>query len=121
MAKRKAKPKIGAYLRVSTTDKQTTIAQRHAIRQWAETSHIPVSEISWYEDRLSGATTNRPQLAKLLRAVAKGRVDCVTVFRLDRLARILRDGLAILHCAHSWTSIAMGQSMHWIWRWSRLR
>jgi len=45
---------------------------------------------------MTGTTTDRPQLAKLLRAVAKGRIDCLVVFRLDRLARSTRDGLTIL-------------------------
>jgi len=44
----------------------------------------------------SGATADRPQLGKLLRAVDKGKVDTLVVFRLDRLARNLRDGLTIL-------------------------
>jgi len=48
MAKRKTKAKVGCYLRVSTTDKQTTTSQRHAIRQWAATNHIPASEIRWF-------------------------------------------------------------------------
>lgn len=32
----KRKPKIGAYLRVSTTDKQTTKSQRHSVREWTK-------------------------------------------------------------------------------------
>lgn len=92
----KTKPKIGAYLRVSTTDKQTTRSQREAIRQWAKSNHIPASELRWFEDRITGTTTDRPQLKKLLWAVDKGRIDTVVVFRLDRLARNLRDGLELL-------------------------
>jgi len=64
MAKRKAKPKIGAYLRVTTTDKQTTQSQRHAIRQWAATSDIPASELKWFQDKMTGTTTDRPELAR---------------------------------------------------------
>jgi DNA invertase Pin-like site-specific DNA recombinase len=89
------KPKIGAYLRVSTTD-QDVKSQRHAIREWAKLNHVPASEIRFYEDRKSGTTADRSQLKKLLWAVDKGRVDTVVVFRLDRLARNLRDGLGIL-------------------------
>ncbi|HPF41572.1 MAG TPA: recombinase family protein [Phycisphaerae bacterium] len=91
-----AKPKIGCYLRVSTRDKQTTKSQREAIRQWTKSNHIRTDDLSFHEDKKSGATADRPALAKLLRAVDRGRVDTVVVFRLDRLARNLRDGLAIL-------------------------
>lgn len=90
------KPKIGAYCRVSTADKQTTASQREAIRQWAKANHVPQTEIRWYEDRITGTTTDRPQLQKLLWAVEKNRIDCVVIFRLDRLARSLRDGLEML-------------------------
>lgn len=90
------KPKIGAYLRVSTTDKQTTRSQREAIKQWAKANHVPASELRWYEDRMTGATIDRPQLQRLQWAIDKGRVDTLVVFRLDRLARNLRDGLELL-------------------------
>ena len=92
----KGKPKIGAYLRVSTTEKQSTKSQRHSIRIWAKSQHIPPSELRWFEDRKSGATIDRPELARLLKAIERGRVDVLVVFRLDRLARNLRDGLTIL-------------------------
>jgi len=89
--------KIGCYLRVSTADgKQTTASQKHAVRTWAKGQHVPAGELRYFEDRKTGATADRPQLAKLLRAVERGRVDTVVVFRLDRLARNLRDGLTIL-------------------------
>ncbi len=91
----KRKPKIGAYVRVST-DRQETQAQRHRIREWARANHIPASEVRWYEDKRTGTTTERDALKRLLWAVDKGRVDTVVVFRLDRLARNLRDGLAML-------------------------
>lgn len=92
----KTKPKIGAYCRVSTADKQTTASQREAIRQWAKANHVPQTEIRWFEDRITGTTTDRPQLQKLQWAISKGRIDTVVVFRLDRLARNLRDGLEML-------------------------
>ena len=47
-----------------------------------------------YRETASGAATNRPQLAKLLRVISEG--DVVLVTRLDRLARSTRDLLNIL-------------------------
>jgi len=91
----KTKPKIGVYLRVSTTD-QDVQSQRHAIREWAKSNHVPASELKFFEDKKSGTTTDRPQLQKLLWAVEKNRVDCVVVYRLDRLSRSMKDGIQIL-------------------------
>lgn len=46
--------------------------------------------------RMNNYKHRRPQLQKLQWAISKGRIDTVVVFRLDRLARNLRDGLALL-------------------------
>jgi DNA invertase Pin-like site-specific DNA recombinase len=47
-----------------------------------------------YAERISGARTDRPELAKLLRRLQAG--DVLMVTRLDRLARSTRDRLNIL-------------------------
>jgi DNA invertase Pin-like site-specific DNA recombinase len=47
-----------------------------------------------YAERISGARTDRPELAKLLRRLEPG--DVLMVTRLDRLARSTRDLLNIL-------------------------
>lgn len=91
------RPKIGAYLRVSTSDKgQTTASQRQVIREWTKTNHVRLDDLSWYEDKKSGATIERPQLHKLLRDIDKRKIDTLVVFRLDRLARNTREGLQLL-------------------------
>jgi DNA invertase Pin-like site-specific DNA recombinase len=78
-------PVIG-YARVST-DGQTLDAQQAALKT-AGAEHI-------YSEKISGAQSDRPQLAKLLKAIGEG--DTVVVTRLDRLARSTRDLLNILH------------------------
>ena len=47
-----------------------------------------------YSEKVSGARTDRPELAKLLRRLDEG--DVLMVTRLDRLARSTRDLLNIL-------------------------
>jgi DNA invertase Pin-like site-specific DNA recombinase len=47
-----------------------------------------------YAEKVSGAKTDRPQLAKLIRRLERG--DVLMVTRLDRLARSTRDLLNIL-------------------------
>jgi site-specific DNA recombinase len=50
-----------------------------------------------YDDGgFSGATTERPALNRLLRAVEAGTVDCVVVYKVDRLSRSLLDFTRIL-------------------------
>jgi DNA invertase Pin-like site-specific DNA recombinase len=70
--------KIG-YARVST-DAQETHLQMDALKQ-AKCSRI-------YQEKASGAKADRPELMKLLDNARKG--DVVIVWKLDRLARFLR-------------------------------
>src|ERR1043165_9937171 len=52
----------------------------------------PVPKV--YSEKISGARTDRPELAKLLKRLEPG--DVLMVTRLDRLARSTRDLLNIL-------------------------
>ena len=77
---------IYGYARVST-DGQTLAAQDVAL--------YAAGCVKVYGEKQSGATTDRPELAKLLRRLEPG--DVLMVTRLDRLARSTRDLLNILH------------------------
>ncbi len=72
------------YARVSTDDQDLTL-QRAALQE-AGCRRL-------YEERVSGAKRDRPQLARLLDTLRAG--DVVVVARLDRLARSTRDLLEI--------------------------
>jgi DNA invertase Pin-like site-specific DNA recombinase len=72
------------YARVSTDDQDLSL-QRAALGE-AGCRRI-------YEDKVSGARRDRPQLARMLDQVREG--DVVVVYRLDRLARSTRDLLEI--------------------------
>lgn len=93
---KKPATKIAAYVRVSTSDKQTTKSQRHCIPEWATANRIQPNQIRWFEDKLSGVKAERPALNKMLRAVERGAIDTVVVVRLDRLSRSTRGGLETL-------------------------
>jgi DNA invertase Pin-like site-specific DNA recombinase len=73
------------YARVSTRD-QTLAAQDAQLRA--------AGAAKVYSEKISGANTDRPELAKLIRRLAPG--DVLMVTRLDRLARSTRDLLNIL-------------------------
>ena len=74
------------YARVSTDD-QTSALQLAALKK-AGTKKI------YTDDGLSGATTKRPALLRGLKALKRG--DTLTVWKLDRLGRSLRDLIAML-------------------------
>src|SRR6516225_5651376 len=83
--KRTAKMAVYGYARVSTTG-QTLAAQD------AELTKAGAGKV--YRETASGAKTDRPQLAKLLKRLEPG--DTLLVTRLDRLARSTRDLLNVL-------------------------
>jgi DNA invertase Pin-like site-specific DNA recombinase len=76
---------VYGYARVST-DGQTLAAQD------AQLHAAGVAKV--YAEKVSGAVTDRPELAKLLKRLDEG--DVLVVTRLDRLARSTRDLLNIL-------------------------
>jgi DNA invertase Pin-like site-specific DNA recombinase len=76
---------IFGYARVSTNGQ--TLASQDAQLMAAGCAKV-------YAEKVSGAKTDRPELAKLLRRLERG--DVLVVTRLDRLARSTRDLLNIL-------------------------
>jgi DNA invertase Pin-like site-specific DNA recombinase len=76
---------IVGYARVSTRDQDLA-------GQLAELKAAGCTRI--FSEKASGARSDRPELAKLLRAVGPG--DLILVTRLDRLARSTRDLLNVL-------------------------
>ena len=76
---------IFGYARVSTDGQ--TLASQDAQLHAAGCAKV-------YAEKVSGARTDRPELAKVLRRLGEG--DVLMVTRLDRLARSTRDLLNIL-------------------------
>jgi DNA invertase Pin-like site-specific DNA recombinase len=74
------------YARVSTDDQKADM-QRAALKKDG-------CEKIFTDDGKSGATTNRPQLQKCLKKLDTG--DSLTVWKLDRLGRSLRDLIIML-------------------------
>lgn len=71
---------ISGYARVSTRDQD--LASQIAELQAAGCGNI-------FKEKASGAKTDRPELAKVIRRLEHG--DVLVVTRLDRLARSTRD------------------------------
>jgi DNA invertase Pin-like site-specific DNA recombinase len=55
-----------------------------------------IEAVQWFEDVESGATLERPAFQKLEASIFAGEVKTVVVWKLDRLARRLQDGINIL-------------------------
>lgn len=72
---------IHAYLRVSSKSQDTEL-QKPALEKWVETHGKPAT---WYRDKFTGRTMQRPGWEKLYGALKKG--DTVLIWRLDRLGR----------------------------------
>lgn len=74
------------YARVSTKD-QSTDLQKERLTKYCESRGWTFTV---YDDCISGATYDRPDLARLLADARKRKIDVVVCWKLDRLFRSLR-------------------------------
>jgi DNA invertase Pin-like site-specific DNA recombinase len=104
VAKSKPKPEakptvdpkpIAAYLRVSTSD-QKTDSQRAEITAWLQRNGYDLGQVGWYVDVESGRKMSRPDFDRLKADIFQGHVKQVIVYKLDRVARRLREGLDLI-------------------------
>ena len=92
--------RIAGYVRVSSqrqaTEGDSLVAQQHEIEEEVEfrkrrESWI-VESLEFYVDAgKSAKDQNRPQLQRLKRDIAAGKIDLVICFKLDRITRSLKD------------------------------
>jgi DNA invertase Pin-like site-specific DNA recombinase len=82
------------YIRVSSAKGQKTDSQRAELEAWRKRQRL--KEVRWFEDRDSATNLQRPAFQQLQSAIFKGEIDTVVVWKLDRLARSLKDGINIL-------------------------
>jgi DNA invertase Pin-like site-specific DNA recombinase len=82
------------YIRVSSPKGQKTDSQRAELEAWLKRQRLKTAQ--WFEDRESGASLQREAFEKLQAAVFAGKVTTVVVWKLDRLARNLREGVNVL-------------------------
>src|SRR5262245_46748879 len=92
-ASRKA---VAAYLRVSTKE-QNEDSQRAEISRWLAGNGIAEDTIEWFVDvGESGDTLNRPAFSRMQDRIFMGEVQMVVTYRLDRVSRVLKDGINVL-------------------------
>lgn len=92
--------RIAGYVRVSSqrqaTEGDSLAAQQHEIEQEVEfrkrRENWEIASLEFYVDAgKSAKDQNRPQLQRLKRDIAAGKVDLVICFKLDRITRSLKD------------------------------
>jgi DNA invertase Pin-like site-specific DNA recombinase len=86
---------IACYVRVSSR-RQKTDSQRAEIEQWLARHGFDSSSVLWFEDQKTGKTLKREAFEQLQAAIFEGRVKTVVVWKLDRISRRLKDGIATL-------------------------
>ena len=83
------------YVRVSTTG-QNRAGQEREIKRWLNGNGIRPSAVRWYVDTATGDNLDRPEFERMQKDVFSGEIGTVVTWRLDRLSRTIRDGLAVL-------------------------
>jgi DNA invertase Pin-like site-specific DNA recombinase len=86
---------IGVYVRVSSHS-QKYDSQKAAITQWLACHGHDLAQVRWYADTESGRTLQRKGFQTLQADIFRGEVKTVVVWKLDRLARSLREGVNVL-------------------------
>ena len=91
---------VAIYIRWSTEDQGdgTTLAvQQEACRHYLLSQGWQVrDDLTFIDDGHSGGSLDRPAMTRLRQTVRKGQVDCVVVFRLDRLSRSVVDTVTLV-------------------------
>jgi DNA invertase Pin-like site-specific DNA recombinase len=86
---------IGVYIRVSSHS-QKSDSQQAEIQRWLEAHGHDLETVQWFEDKETGATLHRGGLIRLQEAIFAGTVKTVVVWKLDRIARSMQEGINTL-------------------------
>lgn len=93
---------VGGYIRVSTerqVEGYSVEGQITQIEQYCQFNSYELVDI--YADRgISGKSMNRPELQRMLNDAKNGKLDCVMVYKTNRLARNTSDLLTIVEELH---------------------
>ncbi|HAR6255717.1 TPA: recombinase family protein [Staphylococcus pseudintermedius] len=93
---------VGGYIRVSTerqVEGYSIEGQITQIEQYCQFNDYELVDI--YADRgISGKSMNRPELQRMLNDAKNGKLDCVMVYKTNRLARNTSDLLTIVEELH---------------------
>ena len=91
--------KIASYIRVSTEDQTkesySLEVQQECLASFAKREAFEIFKV-YRDDGVSGYTTERPALKKLLKDAKNKKFDLVLVYKIDRFSRNLKDMLNLV-------------------------
>lgn len=85
---------LAVYIRVSSPKGQKTDSQRAELEAWLKRHRHKAPQ--WFEDRDSATNFQRIAFQKLQADIFAGKITTVIVWKLDRLARSLKEGVNVL-------------------------
>ncbi|HEY8347604.1 MAG TPA: recombinase family protein [Symbiobacteriaceae bacterium] len=92
--------RVAIYVRWSTDDQgegTTPAVQLEGCRHYVlSQGWHPRDDLTFIDDGYSGGNLDRPGLTRLRELVARGEVDCVVVFKVDRLSRNIVDAVDLV-------------------------
>ena len=80
--------KIGLYCRVSKNE-QNIETQLMALKDYCQRNNYEIVE-EYLDNGVSGAKDSRPAFDKLLADMRAGKINCILVYKLDRIGRSLQ-------------------------------
>lgn len=96
--------RVAIYIRWSTDDQSqgTTLeVQRERCAQFVYSQGWQVREdLIFVDDGYSGSNLNRPAMTRMRELIRQGEIDCVVVFKIDRLTRNQADAVNLV--LHEW-------------------
>lgn len=95
LAKEIRPDRVAIYIRWSTEDQgdgTTLVVQQEGCQHYVLSQGWRVTpSLIYIDDGYSGGTLDRPKMTELRQAVTAGEIDCVVVYKLDRLSRSVMD------------------------------
>ena len=82
------------YIRVSSPKGQKTDSQWAELEAWLKRHRL--KGVQWFEDRDSATNMQREAFQQVQAAIFAGKITTVIVWKLDRLARSLKEGVNVL-------------------------
>ncbi len=82
------------YLRVSSPKGQKTDSQRAELEAWLKRHRY--KGVQWFEDHESATPMQREAFQRLQAAIFAGEITTVVIWKLDRLALNLKEGVNVL-------------------------
>jgi len=105
--------RVVGYARVSTRDQDLTSQVERIQRYITDYGLIPAIEGAIFQEKLSGASNQRPERGKILKLAEQGRIDLVICTKLDRWGRSLKDLIETMNFleAHNVSMIFLDQNI----------